>query len=58
MNKINRALKKRSVVWLGVLVFLCITAVTVYAVLQAMCIRKRIFCLRRRDRPVSRLPVT
>lgn len=36
MNKINRTLSKRSVVWLAVLVVLGITAVTVYAVLPAI----------------------
>ncbi|WP_459946510.1 hypothetical protein [Desulfocastanea catecholica] len=36
MSKINRILSKKSVVWLGILVLLCITAVTVYAVLPAI----------------------
>lgn len=36
MSNITRILSKRSVVWLAVLLVLCITAVTVYAVLPAI----------------------
>lgn len=36
MNNINRILNKKFVLWLTVLVVLCITAVTVYAVLPAI----------------------
>lgn len=36
MSKIMGILNKKTVVWLAVLVVLCITAVTVYAVLPAI----------------------